>query len=102
MIITDSLKAQPSLQHIRNFQWTPDIMTYDATRMVKSTSYYVQQVSEFLHMDGMGLDLIATQMFSVNRGTHVLQTSPVSSPDNAPLYWVASINNATDVIFLKV
>ncbi|KAH9486469.1 putative alpha-L-arabinofuranosidase A [Psilocybe cubensis] len=74
----------PSLQHIRNFQWTPDILTFDATRMVKSTSYYVQE------------------MFSVNRGTHVLQTSPVSSPDNAPLYWVASINNETDVVFLKV
>ncbi|KAF9566985.1 glycoside hydrolase [Agrocybe pediades] len=74
----------PSLQHIRSYQWTPDIMTYDASRLVKSTSYYVQQ------------------MFSLNRGTHVLQTSPVSSPDNAPLYWVASVNNETNAVFLKV
>jgi alpha-N-arabinofuranosidase len=74
----------PSLQHIRSFSWTPDILTYDATKMVKSTSYYVQQ------------------MFSVNRGTHVLSTSPASSADSAPLYWVASVHNETNVVFLKV
>ncbi|TFK42073.1 glycoside hydrolase [Crucibulum laeve] len=74
----------PSLQHIRSYQWTPDILTYDASRLVKSTSYYVQQ------------------MFSVNRGTHVLATSPSSTPDTAPLFWVASFNNETDIIFLKV
>ncbi|KAJ7045120.1 glycoside hydrolase [Mycena alexandri] len=74
----------PSFQHIRNYQWTPDIMTYDASRVVKSTSYYVQQ------------------LFSTNRGTHVLDTTPVSSNDTAPLFWVASYNNETDVVFLKV
>ncbi|KAJ7361013.1 glycoside hydrolase [Mycena albidolilacea] len=73
-----------AFQHIRNYQWTPDIVTYDASRLVKSTSYYVQQ------------------MFSVNRGTHVLSTIPVSSNDTAPLFWVASYNNDTDVVFLKV
>ncbi|KAJ7222879.1 glycoside hydrolase [Mycena haematopus] len=71
-------------QHIRNYQWTPDIVTYDASRLVRSTSYYVQQ------------------MFSVNRGTHVLSTTPTSSNDTAPLFWVASYNNETDVVFLKV
>ncbi|PPQ73463.1 hypothetical protein CVT24_007554 [Panaeolus cyanescens] len=74
----------PSFQHINSYQWTPDIVTYDASTLVKSTSYYVQQ------------------MFSLNRGTHVLSTSPVSSPDTAPLYWVASVNNETDAVFLKV
>ncbi|KAF8204203.1 glycoside hydrolase [Mycena galopus ATCC 62051] len=71
-------------QHIRNFQWTPDIVTYDASRLVKSTSYYVQQ------------------MFSLNRGTHVLSTTPVSNNDTTPLFWVASYNNDTNVVFLKV
>ncbi|KAJ7508458.1 glycoside hydrolase [Mycena galericulata] len=71
-------------QHIKNYQWTPDILTYDASRMVKSTSYYVQQ------------------MFSINRGTHILTTSPVPSNDTVPLFWVASYNNETDVVFLKV
>ncbi|KAJ7053979.1 glycoside hydrolase [Mycena amicta] len=74
----------PSFQHIRNYQWTPDIITYDASQMVKSTSYYVQQ------------------MFSLNKGTHVLSTLPESSTDTVPLFWVASYNNETDVIFLKV
>ncbi|KZT22628.1 glycoside hydrolase family 51 protein [Neolentinus lepideus HHB14362 ss-1] len=74
----------PSLQHIRNYQWTPDIITYDAGRLVLSTSYYVQQ------------------MFSVNRGTHLLATSPASTNDSAPLYWVASHNNETNTVFLKV
>ncbi|KAJ6489593.1 glycoside hydrolase [Mycena vitilis] len=74
----------PSFQHIRNYQWTPDIITYDASRLVKSTSYYVQQ------------------MFSTNRGTHVLATNPASTNETAPLFWVASYNNDTDVVFLKV
>ena len=38
------LADAPSLQHIRNYQWTPDIITFDAGGIVKSTSYYVQQV----------------------------------------------------------
>ncbi|KAF9056073.1 glycoside hydrolase [Panaeolus papilionaceus] len=74
----------PSFQHINSYQWTPDIITYDAGTLVKSTSYYVQQ------------------MFSLNRGTHVLATSPTSNPDTAPLYWVASFNNETNAVFLKV
>ncbi|GLB43574.1 putative alpha-L-arabinofuranosidase C-terminus [Lyophyllum shimeji] len=74
----------PSFQHIRNYQWTPDIITYDASRVVKSTSYYVQQ------------------MFSLNRGTHVLKTSPASTADSVPLFWVASYNNETSTVFLKV
>ncbi|KAF5385088.1 hypothetical protein D9615_001064 [Tricholomella constricta] len=74
----------PSFQHIRNYQWTPDIITYDASHIVKSTSYYVQE------------------MFSVNRGTHVLKTSPTSTADSAPLFWVASYHNDTNVVFLKV
>jgi alpha-N-arabinofuranosidase len=41
-------------------------------------------------------------MFSVNRGTYVLSTSPVSSAGTAPLYWVASYNNNTNTAFLKV
>ncbi|KAK7473005.1 hypothetical protein VKT23_001109 [Stygiomarasmius scandens] len=74
----------PSFQHIRNYQWTPDLVTYDALRFVRSTSYYVQQ------------------MFSSNKGTHALATEPVPSNDTAPLFWSASFNNETDVVFLKV
>lgn len=41
-------------------------------------------------------------MFSLNRGTHVLSTTPASTADSAPLFWVASVNNETNVVFLKV
>jgi len=74
----------PSLQHLKNYQWTPNIISFDASHIVKSTSYYVQQ------------------MFSTNRGTHVLTTSPTSDNNSVPLYWVASYNNETEVVFLKV
>ncbi|KAK0209059.1 glycoside hydrolase [Desarmillaria ectypa] len=74
----------PSLQHIKNYQWTPDILTFDSSRIVRSTSYYVRQ------------------MFSVNRGTHVLETFPASTNETEPLFWVASYNNETEVVFLKV
>ncbi|KAG6841718.1 hypothetical protein C0991_007604 [Blastosporella zonata] len=86
----------PSLQHIRNYQWTPDIITFDASRAVKSTSYYVQEYF------GVLITSAPIQMFSVNRGTHVLQTTPASTTDTAPLFWVASYNNETDTVFLKV
>ncbi|KXN85732.1 putative alpha-N-arabinofuranosidase A [Leucoagaricus sp. SymC.cos] len=62
----------PSFQHINNYQWTPGTVTYDASCLVRSTSYYVQQ------------------MFSINRGTHVLQTWPPSSQESVPLLWVRS------------
>ncbi|KAF5377147.1 hypothetical protein D9757_008791 [Collybiopsis confluens] len=73
-----------SLQHIRDYQWTPDIISFDASRVVKSTSYHVQQ------------------MFSTNRGTQVLATLPASDANSVPLYWVASYNNETHVVFLKL
>jgi len=41
-------------------------------------------------------------MFAANRGTHVLQTTPASTAESAPLYWVASVHNDTNVVFLKV
>ncbi|KAE9400941.1 glycoside hydrolase [Gymnopus androsaceus JB14] len=62
----------PSLQHLKNYQWTPNIISFDASHIVKSTSYYVQQ------------------MFSTNRGTHVLTTSPTSDNNSVPLYWVSN------------
>lgn len=38
----------------------------------------------------------------MNRGTQVLVTEPQSSVEWAPLFWAASYNNDTDVVFLKV
>ena len=40
----------PTLQHISGTQWTPDIITFDSGKLVKSTSYYVQEVCVLEHM----------------------------------------------------
>jgi alpha-N-arabinofuranosidase len=72
----------PSLNHINGTQWTPDLITYDAVKLVKSTSYYVQQ------------------MFATNLGTHVLSTTPAAGASG--VFWVASVNQKTKTYYLKV
>ncbi|KAG9126775.1 hypothetical protein FRC07_002011 [Ceratobasidium sp. 392] len=72
----------PSLQNINGWQWTPDIITFDAGTIVKSASYYVQQ------------------MFGTNLGTHVLTTSPTPS-SSTPVYWVASHDTKNKLVYLK-
>lgn len=44
----------PLFAHVEGWQWRPDLIWYDNTRMFKSVSYYVQQ------------------MYAINRGTNVL------------------------------
>ncbi|ELU40326.1 hypothetical protein AG1IA_05654 [Rhizoctonia solani AG-1 IA] len=78
----------PSLQHINGWQWTPDIITFDAGDIVKSASYYAQHVG-----------LVC--MFSTNLGTHVIKTSPAPSAD-VPLHWVASHDIKNKIVYLKV
>ncbi|KAF8735282.1 Alpha-L-arabinofuranosidase C-terminus, partial [Rhizoctonia solani] len=72
----------PSLQHINGWQWTPDIITFDAGDIVKSASYYAQH------------------MFSTNLGTHVIKTSPAPSA-GVPLHWVASHDTKNKIVYLK-
>ena len=47
----------PLFAHVEGWQWRPDLIWYDNTRMFKSCSYYVQQ------------------MYATNKGTHVLTTT---------------------------
>lgn len=44
----------PLLAHVEGWQWRPDLIWFDNTRMFKTTSYYVQQ------------------MYATNKGTNVL------------------------------
>lgn len=74
----------PTLQHINSTQWTPDLITFDANTLVKSTSYYAQQ------------------MFGQARGTNGLATTPVSNKAAVPLYWSASINLPKKQVILKI
>ncbi|KDN36240.1 hypothetical protein RSAG8_11003, partial [Rhizoctonia solani AG-8 WAC10335] len=72
----------PTLQNVNGYQWTPDIISFDAGSIVKSASYYVQQI------------------FATNLGTHVLKTAPAPS-SSVPLHWVASHDTAKKVVYLK-
>lgn len=70
----------PLLQNINNYQWIPNLISFDAGSVIRSTSFYVQQ------------------LFSVNRGDTILPVSPVRSP---PLYYVASTDSKTGTVFVK-
>ncbi|CAE6512703.1 unnamed protein product [Rhizoctonia solani] len=72
----------PTLQNVNSYQWTPDIISFDAGSIVKSASYYVQQ------------------MFGTNLGTHVLRTVPAPSA-SVLLHWVASHDATNRIVYLK-
>lgn len=52
----------PLFAHVEGWQWRPDMIWYDNTRMFKSVSYYVQQ------------------MYSTNKGTNVLKLTMNGQP----------------------
>ncbi len=52
----------PLLAHVEGWQWRPDLIWFDNTRMFKSVSYYVQQ------------------MYAMNKGTNVLPLTMAGKP----------------------
>ena len=52
--VVDMATYAPQFAHVDGWQWRPDMIWYDNTRMFKSVSYYVQQ------------------MYACNKGTNVL------------------------------
>ena len=52
----------PVLAHVEGWQWRPDLIWFDNTRMFKSVSYYVQQ------------------MYSTHKGAHVLPLTMAGKP----------------------
>ena len=52
----------PLLAHVEGWQWRPDLIWFDNTRLFKSVSYYVQQ------------------MYSTHKGTHVLPLTMAGKP----------------------
>ena len=52
----------PLLAHVEGWQWRPDLIWFDNTRMFKTVSYYVQQ------------------MYSTHKGTHVLPLTMGGKP----------------------
>ncbi|KIJ61497.1 glycoside hydrolase family 51 protein [Hydnomerulius pinastri MD-312] len=67
----------PLLMNVGNYQWTPNLVAFDASEVYPSTSYYVQQ------------------LFSLNRGTEYL---PSTLPTyNGTLYWSVT-RDATNIL----
>ena len=79
----------PLFAHIDGWQWRPDMIWYDNTRMFKSVSYYVQQ------------------MYASNKGTNVLQLTmdgkPVAGQDGQDGLFASSVyDKVSDEIIVKV
>ena len=79
----------PLFAHIDGWQWRPDMIWYDNTRMFKSVSYYVQQ------------------MYAMNKGTNVLQltmdSKPVAGQDGQDGLFASSVyDKTTDEVIIKI
>ena len=79
----------PLFAHIDGWQWRPDMIWYDNTRMFKSVSYYVQQ------------------MYAMNKGTNVLSLlmdkKPVAGQDGQDGLFASSVfDKATGEVIVKV
>lgn len=72
----------PLLQNINNFQWTPNLIGFDAANVYLSTSYYVQK------------------MFSLNKGEEFL---PSTLPNaDGSVHWSVVRSPSTKQVFIKV
>ncbi|KAF5389000.1 hypothetical protein D9757_005077 [Collybiopsis confluens] len=72
----------PLLNHVSSTQWTPNLITHTPNSVIKSTSYYVQQ------------------LFSLYKGdTYLTSTTNTAS---SPVQWSATKNTAGQQVFLKV
>ncbi|MGH2409384.1 MAG: alpha-L-arabinofuranosidase C-terminal domain-containing protein, partial [Chloroflexota bacterium] len=71
----------PLFQNLNNYQWSPDLISYDALSSYGSPSYYVQQ------------------LFSLNHGDMVV---PTTLSGQAPLAYVASRDRAGSALYLTV
>ncbi|KAH7097271.1 glycoside hydrolase [Auriculariales sp. MPI-PUGE-AT-0066] len=71
----------PTLQHVNGTQWTPNLIAFDAGKIVRSVSYFVQW------------------MFGTHVGTHVLESG--SGLAN-PVFWTVSVHEEARAVYLKL
>ncbi|KAG1855688.1 alpha-L-arabinofuranosidase C-terminus-domain-containing protein [Suillus subalutaceus] len=64
----------PLLMNTANYQWSPNLIAFDASNVYPSTSFYTQQ------------------LFSLNRGTEYL---PSTWPQNGALHWSVTRSNSS-------
>lgn len=71
----------PLLMNIANYQWTPNLISFDASHVYPSTSFYTQQ------------------LFSLNRGTEYL---PSTLPQKGALHWSVTRDAPTNTVIIKI
>ncbi|KAI0360609.1 glycoside hydrolase family 51 protein [Trametes cingulata] len=72
----------PLLQHVNSTQWTPDLISFDAGSVIKSTSFYTQK------------------LFATNKGDQYLaSTLPTQG---ATLHWSVTRSSQSGQTFIKV
>ncbi|KAH9896932.1 glycoside hydrolase [Cubamyces lactineus] len=72
----------PLLQHVNSTQWTPDLVSFDAGSVIKSTSFYAQK------------------LFSLNRGDQYLPSTLPTRGDT--LHWSVTRASSSGQTFIKV
>ncbi|EMD31910.1 glycoside hydrolase family 51 protein [Gelatoporia subvermispora B] len=72
----------PLLQHVNSTQWTPDLISFDAGSVIRSTSYYAQK------------------LFSLNVGDEYL---PSTLPTiDGTLFWTVTRSSSSGDVFIKI
>jgi alpha-L-arabinofuranosidase len=74
----------PLLAHIQGWQWRPDLVWFDNTRVMRTCSYYVQQ------------------LYSVNKGDYVLPAKVDGKPLTGQQQLYASAVRQADEIIVKI
>jgi len=79
----------PLFAHVEGWQWRPDLIWYDNTRMFKSVSYYVQQ------------------MYAQNKGTNMLSMTmnkqPIAGQEGQDGLFASSVfDSTTNEVIVKV
>ncbi|KAG2358998.1 glycoside hydrolase family 51 protein [Suillus spraguei] len=72
----------PLLMNIANYQWTPNLISFDASHVYPSTSFYTQQ------------------LFSLNRGTEYLPSTLPGS--GSTLHWSVTHDSPTNTVIIKI
>ncbi|KAG1766667.1 glycoside hydrolase family 51 protein [Suillus occidentalis] len=71
----------PLLMNIANYQWSPNLISFDASHVYPSTSFYAQQ------------------LFSLNHGTEYL---PSTLPQMGTLHWSVTRDAPTNTVIIKI
>ncbi|GJJ10701.1 hypothetical protein Clacol_004928 [Clathrus columnatus] len=89
------------MEELKTFLETPNLVGFNANSVIKSTSYYAQQVRSFRQSQSNLTDLlISLQLFSLNRGDEYL---PSTLPSRTGLtFWSVTRDVSTNELLIKI